>query len=187
VSSERTEIIPADYMRDSYGYKVYDIADGAGEWMKTSPDAHNAYVQAVDDKFNGKVKPLIRFLKAWKYFRDVPVSSFYLELRVAKYAVGESAIVYDIDVQRILKMLWDCRSPACRTRWGSRAIFPPAPQTSAGKPGCLDWRRRLRGRRRPATLHAGKTFLKPSTTGGFCTTTRFQLTIANERHRQIAE
>ena len=107
VATEQTEVIPADYMRDGNGYKVYDIADGESGWMKTSPDAHNAYVKAVDDKFGGKVKPLIRFIKAWKYFRDVPISSFYLELRVAKYAAGENSIVYDIDVKSILKMLWD--------------------------------------------------------------------------------
>lgn len=106
-AAQTTEVIPADYIGESGGYKVYEIADGAGEWMKTGPDAHNAYVRAVDEKLGGKVKPLIRFLKAWKYFRDVPISSFYLELRVAKYASGETAIVYDIDVKNILKMLFD--------------------------------------------------------------------------------
>lgn len=105
---ETTEIIPADYVGDSNGFKVYDIANGAGEWMKTSPDAHNAYVQAIDDRLSNKVKPLIRFLKAWKYFREVPISSFYLELRVAKYASQENSIVYDIDVKNVLKMLVDC-------------------------------------------------------------------------------
>ena len=47
--------------------------------QQASPDAHNAYVASIDTKFGGKVKPLIRFIKAWKYFRDVPISSFYLE------------------------------------------------------------------------------------------------------------
>lgn len=75
--------------------------------MKVSPDAHNCYVRAVDEKLGRKVKPLIRFLKAWKYFRDVPISSFYLELRVAKYASSETSIVYDIDVMNVLKMLSD--------------------------------------------------------------------------------
>ena len=110
LATEQTEVIPADQMRDSNGYQVYDIADGAGGaggWMKTSPDAHNAYVHAIDNKLNCKVKPLIRFIKAWKYFRDAPVSSFYLELRTAKYAAGENAIVYEIDVKNILKMLFD--------------------------------------------------------------------------------
>src|SRR5439155_23657899 len=41
--SEVTEVVPADYVRESDGYKVYDIADCAGGWMNASPDAHNAY------------------------------------------------------------------------------------------------------------------------------------------------
>lgn len=84
-ASETTEVVPADYIRESNGYKVYDIADCRGGWMKASPDAHNDYVATINNKLGGKVKPLIRFIKAWKCFRAVPISSFYLELRVAKY------------------------------------------------------------------------------------------------------
>lgn len=104
--SETTEIVPADYIKENT-FKVYEIADGIGGWMRVSPDAHNAYVTYVDNKLDGKVKPLIRFLKAWKFFRDVPISSFYLEMRVAKYAEQEKVIVYDVDVKNILKSLCD--------------------------------------------------------------------------------
>lgn len=107
--SETTEIVPGDYLKEDSGFKVYDIPDCSGGWMHASPDAHNAYVRSVDIKLGGKVKPLIRFIKAWRYFRSVPISSFYLELRVAKYASGESSIVYDIDIKRILCQLRDCK------------------------------------------------------------------------------
>jgi len=106
-ASEKHEIVPADYVRDNNTFKVYDIPDCAGGWMNASPDAHNAYVSWVDNKLSNKVKPLIRFIKAWKYFRQVPISSFYLELRVAKYASDESLIVYEHDVKRILCQLRD--------------------------------------------------------------------------------
>lgn len=105
--SESTEVVPADYIGETKGFKVYEIADGNGGWMRISPDSHNDYVARVDRQHGGRVKPLIRFVKAWKFYRSVPISSFYLEMRVAKYAEGESAIVYDIDVQRVLKSLWD--------------------------------------------------------------------------------
>jgi hypothetical protein len=116
--SETTEIVPADYLKEDSSFKVYDIPDCSGGWMHASPDAHNAYVQMVDNKFGGKVKPLIRFIKAWKCFRSVPISSFYLELRVAKYASGESSIVYDIDVKRILCQLRDCKLASMRDPMG---------------------------------------------------------------------
>lgn len=106
--SETTEVVPADYLKEEDGYYVYDIADCKGGWMRASPDGHKAYVSAIDGKLAGKVKPLIRFIKAWKCFRDVPISSFYLELRVAKYASGESSIIYDMDVKRVLCQLRDC-------------------------------------------------------------------------------
>lgn len=105
--SETTEIVPADYMGEANGYKIYGIPDCMGGWKMASPDAHNHYVQDIDAKLNGRVKPLIRFIKAWKYFRDVPISSFYLEMRVAKYASAESIIVYHIDKKRILRQLRD--------------------------------------------------------------------------------
>jgi hypothetical protein len=106
-ASETTEVVPSYYVKDNNGYKVYGIPDCSEGWMAASPDAHNDYVRSVDGKLSNKVKPLIRFIKAWKYFRQVPISSFYLEMRVAKYASGESAIIYDIDVKRILCQLRD--------------------------------------------------------------------------------
>lgn len=73
--------------------------------MDASPDAHNDYVRSIDNDLWSKVKPLIRFIKAWKYFQNVPISSFYLELRVAKYASDESSILYSIDVKRVFALL----------------------------------------------------------------------------------
>lgn len=105
--SETTEVVPADYLEDSNGHYVYDIPDCNGGWMRASPDAHKAYVADINSKLGGKVKPLIRFIKAWKCFRQVPISSFYLELRAAKYASGEKVIVYDIDVKNVLCALRD--------------------------------------------------------------------------------
>ena len=102
---ETTEVTPADCVAKSGDNLVYDIPDCNGSWIKSSPDAHNSYVREIDQSLSNKVKPLVRFIKAWKYYRDVPVSSFYLELRVAKYASGESFILYAIDVERVFREL----------------------------------------------------------------------------------
>lgn len=107
-ASETTEIVPAEDMGiGTTGYKIYDIPDFNEEWMKSSPTAHNRWITSVHQELGNKVKPLVRFLKAWKYFRNVPISSFYLELRVTKFASGESHIIYSYDVRSILKLLWD--------------------------------------------------------------------------------
>lgn len=102
---ETTEVTPADCIAASSDHLVYHIPDCNGGWMKSSPDAHNNYVREVDKSLSNKVRPLVRFIKAWKYFRDVPISSFYLELRVAKYASGESLILYATDVERMFREL----------------------------------------------------------------------------------
>ena len=73
--------------------------------MKTSPDTHNAYVRSIHDKHSSKVKPLIRFIKAWKYYRSVPISSFYLEMRVAKHCEGETSIIYRLDIEYFLRRM----------------------------------------------------------------------------------
>jgi len=123
--SQYTEIVVAKYLREVSGYKVYEIADGSNGWMQICPDAHNAYVDYVDKKHSGKVKPLIRLVKAWKFFCEVPIKSFYLEMRVAKYAAGEPAIVYEIDLKNILTMLRDNDLPALQDPMGIDGyIFP---------------------------------------------------------------
>lgn len=123
-AAETTEVVPAFYSKESNGYKVYGIADCSGGWMSASPDTHNEYVRGIDNKLANKVKPLIRFIKAWKCFRQVPISSFYLELRVAKYASGESSIIYDMDVKRVLCQLRDASLADMQDPMGISGYIP---------------------------------------------------------------
>lgn len=102
------EVIPADYIEQKGNKNVYDIPNGSGEWMRSSPSTHTSYVTEENIRLDKKLKPLIRFLKAWKYFCNVPISSFYLELRATKWMEEENSIVYDIDLCNILKKLDSC-------------------------------------------------------------------------------
>ena len=104
LAKETIEIVPGDLMSTEPN-RIYDIPNCAGGWMKTSPDAHNAYVRKINDKLSKEVKPLIRYIKAWKYYRSVPISSFYLEMRIAKYCEGESSIVYRLDIEYFLRRM----------------------------------------------------------------------------------
>lgn len=107
VASETTEIIPADYLKTENGVNIYDIPDGFTSWMKSSPKANNEYVTKINSKLSFKVKPLIRFIKAWKFYNNVPISSFYLEMRTARYIAEEESVVYSIDIRDIFKCLID--------------------------------------------------------------------------------
>lgn len=122
---EDIEVTPADYVKKENGYDIYEIADGNRGWMKASPDAHNAYVRTVNTKLSNKVKPLIRFMKAWKYHRDVPINSFFLELRTTKFASGENSIVYSIDIKNLIKNMLDSKLASIQDPMGVSGLIAP--------------------------------------------------------------
>ena len=108
LASENTEIVVGKLcQRTANGRPIYQIADGAGGWMKTSPGAHNAHVAARDELLHARLKPLICFVKAWKYYNGVPVSSFYLEMRTALYMKGKAKVVFERDVAGLFALLDD--------------------------------------------------------------------------------
>lgn len=106
-------------------YRKYGIPNCNSGWMNSSPAAHNAYVRDQDKRLNNKLKPLIQLVKAWKYFNSVPIISFYLELRVTKYAESESTIVYDIDIKNILNSLNNNDLAAIRDPMGISGLISP--------------------------------------------------------------
>lgn len=112
-ASEMLEVTPCDFggmVNTPVGSKAsYQIPDFDNGWMNSSPQAHNAYVAREDTRLSGKLKPLIQLVKAWKFVNNAPITSFYLELRVTKYAEGEKSIVYDIDLQRVMNHLEDIK------------------------------------------------------------------------------
>jgi hypothetical protein len=100
--AETVEVVPA-YPADS----GYWIPDPTGDWMKSYPKDHNNYVNEANKKHPGDVKKLVRLAKAWKYKRNVPVSSCYLEMRAAKYLEAEKYVDLVQDVYYLLKHLED--------------------------------------------------------------------------------
>jgi hypothetical protein len=106
-ASETFEVIPAGYVTlTTQNNTIYEIPDRQGGWMRSSPSTHNAYVADIHVRLDRKVKPLIRFIKAWKYYKSVPISSFFLEMYVARYAHTQASIVYIIDLHSVFQSLW---------------------------------------------------------------------------------
>ncbi len=85
----------------------YWIANPADDWMQTHPKDHNRYVNDVNNRHNGAVKRLARQVKVWKYKRNVPISSCYLEMRAAKHMDGESSYVPLWDLYLALRKMQD--------------------------------------------------------------------------------
>ena len=124
-AKETTEITPASSLGIKNGIPTYKIPDCESGWTKAGPDAHNAFVRILDQRLSHKLKPLIRFVKAWKYFQNVPISSFYLELRVAKYASDKETIAYSKDVQHVFAHLDRVELSQIRDPMGISGLISP--------------------------------------------------------------
>lgn len=105
---ERVEVIPAYAKSKVDGNVKFDIPGVVHEWLESTPEAHLDYVDECNKTpVKGAAKSLARLVKAWKYYRSVPVSSFYLEMRAAAYMADENYVNYPDDVYRLLKRLRD--------------------------------------------------------------------------------
>jgi hypothetical protein len=99
------EVAPAFWETKSGNDDVFHIAGPNSEWVLSAPSAHNRYVTEQNDRLGKKVKPLVRLLKAWKYYTGAPVSSTYLELRTAQYLAGESSVIYKYDLPTMFRKI----------------------------------------------------------------------------------
>lgn len=83
----------------------YWIPNPRGGWMQAHPKDHNSYVNNANKKNSGAAKKLARLAKVWKYRRNVPISSCYLEMRAAKWAEGRENYYSTVDLFYFLKQL----------------------------------------------------------------------------------
>lgn len=105
---ERVEVIPAYYLGDEDGASRYAIPGLRTEWIESTPQAHLKYVTECNKKpIDGAAKSLARLVKAWKFYRSVPISSFYLEMRAASYMATQQSANYPLDVYYFLNRLLD--------------------------------------------------------------------------------
>jgi len=122
------EIVPAKLTKEKVeNMHLYEIANGSGNggWLLSSPGVHNKYVDEIDRRFNGRVKQLVSFLKAWKYSCGAPIKSFYLEIFVTTYASSKKSIHYSKDIKNILTLLWNTQLAALKDPKGISGPIQP--------------------------------------------------------------
>ncbi len=112
------EVVPG-YSGTS-GYWIANPTDG---WLKSHPKDHNKYVNDVNTKHSGGAKKLARQVKIWKYKRNVPVSSCYLEMRSAKHLDGESTYSPLWDLYLALKKMHDAELASMNDPTGLSSRF----------------------------------------------------------------
>src|SRR5680860_15111 len=106
---ETWEVIPAFVTgRGTTEYFVYDIPgpSAGSSWIDSAPKAHLAYVTECNETpHKGDAKDLARLIKSWKYYRNVPISSFYLEMRCAHHVAQQKNYMHVWDVCQLLEGL----------------------------------------------------------------------------------
>jgi hypothetical protein len=103
--SEKHEIIPCFEHTKYHSLDVFGIPDRGGKWMTSCPDLNGAIIDVQQQRLSQKAKPLIRLIKAWKYYNNVPLRSFYIELSVAQYLATQNSVIYKIDVRAALQYI----------------------------------------------------------------------------------
>lgn len=116
------EIAPAHITSDG-DYYIPD-PDGTG-WIKSSPHKHAEYVNMARD-MEDRAKPFIRLLKEWKYQRNVPISSFYLEMRAAKHVIDHPPFIMLMDLWWFFQDLETAGAPSMNdpSKFDGRRIKP---------------------------------------------------------------
>ena len=105
--TETFEVVPGWIKQGSGDRRVYAIPGRSSGWIESAPDAHLNHVNDVNQSPAGGAKKLARLLKAWKYYCNVPVSSFYLEMQAARHMDGESSIIWSYDVRAVLRIMYN--------------------------------------------------------------------------------
>ena len=106
---ETWEVIPGFITglgaKDHYVYRIPEPGT-TSDWIYSAPKEHLNYVNESNTKpSKGDAKKLVRLLKAWKYYCNVPVSSFYLEMRAAQYIRKQETYIHVYDLCYLLEEL----------------------------------------------------------------------------------
>ena len=75
---QNVDIVPA-FLESEAGGKVLMMPGFDGDWIRSTPQGHAEVIGRADVRSGERLRPLIRFLKAWKYGNQIPVISFFLE------------------------------------------------------------------------------------------------------------
>ena len=110
--SDRHHIVPAFVQPAKDDYDIYAVPAPRGRWVRISPGAHSAWLNALDRDLNSNLKPFVRMVKAWSYFNEQPIWSYNLELSVADFFKSDAAIIYSSDLNSFFKYLQSRRLAA---------------------------------------------------------------------------
>jgi hypothetical protein len=118
--SRSIDVVPAVFIQMLPGQNgirrrpLFRIPDGAAGWLLTSPQVHNAFIDAADSRSRGKLKYAAQLLKFWRHCRrpGLPALSFHFDMLLAASRIAEGAKSYQIILLEFFDILRrrDCRA-----------------------------------------------------------------------------
>jgi len=75
---------------------AYDIPTGRGDWMPTSPPAHDKFIANANEASGYKLQRVAQLVKHWRTSRkdELPIGSFYIEMFLATSRVSQRVASY---------------------------------------------------------------------------------------------
>jgi hypothetical protein len=104
-SGHSVEVLPA-WKLSSGKYRTPNTHNG-GSWHDADHDAEEVFVGEADSQFNGNARDLIKMMKSWQAYCNVPIKSLALELRSVEFVKswqyrGNGTTYYDWMVRDFL-------------------------------------------------------------------------------------
>jgi Second Messenger Oligonucleotide or Dinucleotide Synthetase domain len=106
--SYAVELVPAFLLTDGK-YWICNTPDG-GSYKTVDPKAEKSHIKVSNDDTKGNTRDLIRMMKCWQDYCNVPLKSFVIELLVVQFIAGwahkgKSTVYYDWMVRDFLNYL----------------------------------------------------------------------------------
>lgn len=114
--SYNVEVIPGFLLKNG-NYCIPDTHSG-GSWKETSPKSEMENLTISNKSSNGNTIKLIKMIKAWKYYRNVPIKSLVVELRAVNFLKNwdyydKSSTYYDWMIRDFLRELLKYVNGSC--------------------------------------------------------------------------
>jgi hypothetical protein len=122
------DVVPAMWGGFSSGRPVYLIPGGNGDWLETSPEAHNRFFQIANARSGQKLKGLCKLLRWWKYSRaqPIPLLTFHTDMLLAAHDVCVGAKPYTACLYSAFSLLARRECRAFKDPVGIAGMIPAA-------------------------------------------------------------
>lgn len=118
------DVVPGFFNKFGNGRPIFFIPNGGGGWIETSPEAHNLYINRENIKSGEKLKKLGQLVRFWKHSRSnsIPISSFYIDLLLAKSCICVGAKSYPQMMYEFFKLMSERKCQGLRDPLGIAGV-----------------------------------------------------------------